>query len=642
MGRLEEILEEYLTASPARKRDCFNLAVKALKAELAAERFEEAASGLARMVAVDLDYPSARTLIGLRERLQGRVDTTGPSARLAILGGFTTTQLASLIELFLFAAGAKVEILESEYGIFRQDILDPNSPLYRFHPNLVYIAVGRHDLRTLPSLGEDAQGAREWMDTEFSQWAGLWEVLQDRLGCQIIQNNFDPPPWRVLGNYETTHPSSPSRLIQDLNRKLADEAPAHVLVHDVGELAAAAGRWAWGDTRYYFEAKLPCAPELLVDYAHSVASLVLSQLGLGKKCLVTDLDNTLWGGVIGDDGLGGIRLGHGSGEGEAYVEFQRHLKGLQSRGVILAVCSKNSEELAREPFEKHPEMALRLEDISCFVANWEDKAANLRAIARTLDIGLNSLVFVDDNPMERALVRRLAPEVAVPEIPEDPAGFIRALEKHRYFQVTSLAGEDFRRTDFYRANAERREAESAAGSLDEFLGSLRMTAKVAPIDSTNLERCVQLIQRSNQFNLTTRRRASGEVLALVEDSRWVTVAVSLADRFGDHGLISVVLARLEGEVFRIDTWLMSCRVLKRGVERFLLNHLVSEAGKRGAEKLIGEYIPTAKNGLVRDHYSDLGFTRIGEEQDGSSRWELDITGGWTPLPTHIEEMQANG
>jgi FkbH-like protein len=339
--------------------------------------------------------------------------------------------------------------------------------------------------------------------------------------------------------------------------------------------------------------------------------------------------------VIGDDGIGGIRLGQGGPEGEAYLAFQRYVKDLRRRGVLLAVCSKNTDQIAREVFEKHPEMVLRLEDVACFVANWEDKASNLRTIAVRLNIGLDSLVFVDDNPAERAIVRRLVPEVAAPELPDDPAGYIQALERRRYFQPVTISSEDLRRTDFYQVDEARRAAESSAMDLNGFLKSLEMVARVGPIDAATLERSVQLIHRSNQFNLTTRRHGSAEILRMMEDERWLTRTVSLRDRFSENGLISVVLARVQEDALEIDTWLMSCRVLRRGVEQFLLNHLYEQALGRGLSVLRGEYHPTAKNGLVRDHYRDLGFTLVGEDGEGRTRWELAVGEGRQPLETFI-------
>ena len=340
--------------------------------------------------------------------------------------------------------------------------------------------------------------------------------------------------------------------------------------------------------------------------------------------------------MVGDDGLAGIRLGQGNPEGEAYLAFQRYVKALRRRGVILAVCSKNDERIAREVFEKHTEMVLRLDDISCFVANWNDKAANIRTIATELNIGLNSLVFVDDNPAERAIVRQLVPEVAVPELPLDPNGYIQALDRLRYFQVVSLAGEDFRRTDFYVANALRKKVESTADNLEGFLQSLNMVGRIEPVTPLTLERSVQLINKSNQFNLTTRRYSNAEVLAMLADDHWITRTVTLADRFGDNGLISVLLAKVNGASLEIDTWLMSCRVLKRGVEAFLLNHLYAEVQRRNLTAIEGKYIPAAKNALVRDHYATLGFRQVNSPTETITQWCLDVTNDWKPLATQIK------
>ena len=327
----------------------------------------------------------------------------------------------------------------------------------------------------------------------------------------------------------------------------------------------------------------------------------------------------------------------GDAIGEAYVAFQRYAKAMAQRGVILAVCSKNEDANAREPFEKHPEMHLKLEDISCFVANWEDKAANLRRIAQELNIGLDALVFVDDNPAERAIVRRLVPEVAVPELPADPADYVRAVEQHRYFETISIGAEDFKRTDMYRANAQRREIATSAGDINEFLRSLDMRAWIGPVGDLELDRTVQLIGKSNQFNLTTRRHSAGDVERMRASAQWITRVVKMEDKFGDNGLISVLFAREDGPALILDTWLMSCRVLKRGVEQFLLNDVAAAARARGLTEVIGEYIPTAKNVLVKNHYASLGFDQIASDEDGRTTWRLDIGDAWTPLPHHMAE-----
>jgi len=595
-----------------------------------------------RLVNAGLDYTTATSLCRSLERLRGKTRMHERTTKIAILGGSTTHQLAALVDLYLCGGRVAAEIYEADYGTLRQEILDPGSGLHQFRPDFALIVTGWRDLGRRPELTNDRAAVQGKVDAEVAEWRALWQVAHERLGCQIVQNNFEAPAWRTLGNLESRHPAGLARFIHRVNDALADAAPPYVTIHDVDHLAASWGRWDWGDDRFYHQAKLPCSPEHLVDYAHSLASLILTQLGLGKKCLVLDLDNTLWGGVIGDDGLGGIRLGQGDPESEAFVAFQRYVKALRQRGVILAVCSKNSDAIARDVFVKHPEMVLRLDDISCFVANWDDKAANLGRIAAELNIGIGSLVFVDDNPAERSIVRRLCPEVAVPELPTDPAYYVRALDKQRYFQPLTLSAEDLQRTDFYKADAVRQAFESSASDLDAFLESLALVARIGPIVSASLERSVQLINRSNQFNVTTRRHSNADVLAMMEAADWVTLTVSLQDRFGDNGLISVLLAKAEADALVIDTWLMSCRVLKRGVEQLLLNHLVAVARTRGLGRLLGEYIPTPKNALVRDLFATLGFAQVGEDAGGRTRWELRIDEEWQPRPHFIRESSTDG
>jgi FkbH-like protein len=616
--------------------------IAGLRQAMARGLYDETACALRRAVVPTLDYTCLQSLQRIRQQLRGKANDGRQVVKLAILGSFTTKQLAQFIDLFLFVAGVEADIYEGEYGVFRQEIFDAQSELHRFKPQALFLATTWRDLARRPDYASDAAGVSRVVEAEYGEWAALWQKAHDGLGCQIIQNNFTLPPWRSFANHESRQAGSPAGYITLVNQTMAQAAPPYVTIHDVDHLASLAGRWRWDDPRFYHNAKLPCDPESLVDYAHSVASIVAAQLGLAKKCLVLDLDNTLWGGVIGDDGLGGIRLGQGDPAGEAFLEFQRYVQSLRRRGVLLAVCSKNQHQTAWEAFDKHPEMALRQGDFSCFMANWNDKAANLRAIAQHLNIGVDSLVFIDDNPAERAIVRQLAPEVAVPELPDDVTGYVRAIEQHRYFQVLSVGAEDFQRTAFYQADQARREVQSSAGDIETFLRSLEMKARIGPINAAAFERSVQLIHRSNQFNLTTRRRSVAEVTRLLEDRSWITCTVSLADRFGDNGLISVLLACVRDDALQIDTWLMSCRVLKRGVEQFLLNHVCTAARERGLRLVRGEYIPTSKNSLVRDHYAGLGFSKTGEAGGGTTHWELHLTPGWQPLATFIDEDATYG
>ena len=639
MQILPELVDRFLARATTDPTVCTEL-FAALKLEIKAGNAEQVLQLLPRLAIPGLDYTTATSLHRLLKQVRRAGSPVGHRIKVAVLGSVTTHQLIDLLDLYLQAGRIDAEFYEADYGTVHQEFLDPSSALHAFRPEYILIVPTWRDLQDKPRPNDEPKQLKLRIDTEVAAWTPLWRIAQEQLKAQVIQGNFTVPPWRVMGNLEARHPAAFSRYVSLVNFALADAAPRGVTIHDVDQLAAAAGRWVWADERFYHHAKLPCSPEQLVDYAHSLASLILGQSGVGRKCLVLDLDNTLWGGVIGDDGLGGIRLGQGEPEGEAFISFQRYVKSLGERGIILAVCSKNDEAIAREVFEKHSEMVLRLDDISCFIANWDDKATNLARIAHRLNIGINSLVFFDDNPAERSIVRQLQPDVAVPEVPSDPAYYIRALDRHRYFEAATISSEDLHRNQFYQADVKRQALESSAADVNSFLTSLDMTARIEPVSDATLERTVQLIGRSNQFNLTSRRYSNADLVHLTSDAAWITRTVSLSDRFGDHGLISVLLAKVEGDTLAIDTWLMSCRVLKRGVEVVLLNNLVLDARSRGLRRIVGEYIATSKNGLVRDHYQDLGFSRFGPEGVEHSHWELTIDDAWLPREQFIREISS--
>jgi FkbH-like protein len=635
-----DIVENFI-ARGADDRSIGQQLLRWLKSEIKMGNVDRLSEIFPRLLIPGLDYTTAISLRRVLKQIRAARPTQNRTTRIAVLGSMTTHQIVEFLDLYLEAGRIHAQFYEADYGTINQEFLDPASGLRQFHPDFVVLCTSWRDLRSKPTLTDDREQVARKVDAEVSSWTTLWRVAREDLHCQVIQSNFVAPPWRTLGNLDTRHPGGFSRFISLVNHALADVAPPEVTIHDVERLAADSGRREWGDERFFFQAKLPCSPEYLVDYAHSLAALILAQLGAARKCLVLDLDNTLWGGVIGDDGIGGIRLGQGDPEGEAFASFQSYVKSLGDRGIMLAVCSKNDDKIAREVFEKHPEMVLRLEDISCFIANWDDKPANLMRISRQLNIGLNSLVFFDDNPAERSIVRRLQPEVAVPEVPDDPAYRVQALDRHRYFETLTISGEDLKRKEFYRANSEREALESSAGSLDDFLRSLEMQARIEPVGAMNVERTVQLINRSNQFNLTTKRYTNADVLEFTASPNWITRTVSLKDRFGDNGLISVLFARVESDSLIIDTWLMSCRVLKRGVEALLLNDLVGHMAQHGLGRVVGEYVPTAKNGLVRGHYQSLGFAHIGGDTGEHTLWELRVDDHWKPRSHFIREVPSD-
>jgi FkbH-like protein len=409
---------------------------------------------------------------------------------------------------------------------------------------------------------------------------------------------------------------------------------------DVAHLADTVGLSRFHDPKLWNLAKLPFSSDILPLYADQACRLIAALRGKSKKCLILDLDNTLWGGVIGDDGLDGILLGQGDATGEAHLDVQRTALALRQRGVVLAVSSKNTDEIARQPFTQHAEMLLREEHIAVFQANWQDKATNITAIADELKLGLDSMVFLDDNPVERELVRRLVPEVAVPELPSDPALYGRTLLAAGYFESIAFSAEDKQRADQYRDNARRVALQKQSGDVDGYLLSLNMRLTFQPFDDAGRARIAQLINKSNQFNLTTRRYTEPEVALLQRDPSVFTLQVRLADSFGDNGMISVLICRQSEDAWEIDTWLMSCRVLGRKVELAVLAELTEQARARGITRLLGRYLPTEKNKLVEAHYEKLGFTLLEQTADGSSVWELrvDDLPASAPLPMQIERL----
>lgn len=618
-----EILRSYLEADAPKRVELFRSFISAVKSLAKADRVDDALMWAKRAVSLDLDYPSQ---LIVRKILQLRPPPGETALRIAVLGGPTTTQIVWLLENFLAAAGIEAHIWEGDYGIFRQAIILPDAKLDEFKPQIIFLAVTHRDFSELPASNIPASEAERFAQDEAAHWSSLWKQAHDRWGSQIIQNLPETAlPWNSFGHFGSRVAASRERYLARVAVLLAENAPQFVAFHNLQTLASSLGAAQWFDMRFFHEAKMPCGPAALVSYAHSVASVVAAIRGKSRKVIVLDLDNTLWGGVVGDDGVGGIRVGQGTAEGESYLAFQSYAKSLSERGVLLAVCSKNEMSNAREPFEKLPDMILKLSDFSSFVANWNNKADNIRAIAAELNLGTDSFVFVDDNPAERAIVRCFLPEVAVPDMPADPADYVQAVARHRYFETVSLTAEDFQRAQFYSQDRARRELSTSHTDVRSFLRSLDMKARIAPVGALNLERSVQLINKSNQFNLTTRRITMAEMLRRSESRAWVTLTISLRDKLGDNGLISVILAEARGTDLVIDTWVMSCRVLQRGVEQVARNALVDAARAHGCSKIVGEFIPTAKNGLVRDHFAKLGFAHTGTGEADATSWSLDVS-----------------
>jgi FkbH-like protein len=563
--------------------------------------------------------------------------------RLAILGSSTLAHLHPAIRIAGLRRNIHITTYENNYGQYLQELLDPASELHAFKPNAVLFAFDAYHLSqglhaALTEADSDAALAETCATIE-----RCWTLARDAFACPILQQTaLDVFP-ALLGNNEHRLPGSRARFIARLNEKLrpmADAAGVDLVALD--DSARRDGLAAWHDPALWHRSKQEVSPAASPSYGELVGRLIGARQGRSYKCLVLDLDNTLWGGVIGDDGLDGIVLGQGSALGEGFSAVQDYAKDLARRGIILAVSSKNDEANALEPFEKHPEMVLRRGDIACFRANWDDKAANIRAVAAELNIGLDSLVFLDDNPFERNLVREQLPMVAVPEVPDDdPALVPGVLADAGYFESLAITPEDRERTAQYQENRARDQLKATATDLDGYLRALDMKMVWNRFDSVGQQRVVQLINKTNQFNLTTRRHDDAAISAIMADPKSFGLQIRLLDRFGDNGIIAIVIGRmLDDEAVTIDTWLMSCRVLGRQVEPTTLNLVAAQARALGAKKLIGTYIPTKKNGMVRDHYVKLGFSVISRTEDGGNTAILDL-GTYTPAPTFIHVTEGS-
>ncbi|MCC6472074.1 MAG: HAD family hydrolase [Alphaproteobacteria bacterium] len=544
--------------------------------------------------------------------------------RLALVGNGTLSFIAPALKVGAARFGFALELIETEYGTAAQEALNPDSRLNRANPDFVLLGM---DWRSLPlrcSPG-DAVAAEAAVGEAVATLKSMGKGIKDACGATAIFQTVARPAESLFGSLDFRVAGTARDVVDRFNRALVSSIQGKTdLLLDVAGLAETVGLADWHDLGQWYLAKLPFAQDFVPLYADHVARLLAAARGASRRCLVLDLDNTLWGGVIGDDGLAGIDIGQGSPVGEAHLGVQSAALSLRDRGIVLAVSSKNEDATARSPFQQHPDMLLRESHIAVFQANWQDKAANIRAIARSLALGLDAFVLLDDNPVERAQVRRALPEVAVPELPDDPALYARVLLASGYFESVAFSVEDIARASYYQANATRAGLLETSGDLDAFLVSLDMTISFSAFNEMGRERIAQLIGKSNQFNLTTRRYSAAEVDALGRNSDILTLQVRLTDRFGDNGMISVVICRRDGSAWEIDTWLMSCRVLGRRVEEAVLQELVRQARRKGISLLRGVYIPTDRNALVKDHYDKLGFALERDHPSGRRDWILDV------------------
>jgi FkbH-like protein len=597
---------------------------------------------LRSLVGYDLDFTQLIHIDrALGQMLSGHEDVPGYArVKMAFLSSSTVDHLIPFLRTAALRRRMILDIYCPPFNLYKQEILNADSPLYAFKPVVIWFALDWQNAGVSIPLTSSADDASRHVSSIIDEFKNLWSIVRTRLQATVVQETVVIPPISIFGHMDNQIASTPHQLLTQLNAGLGRAVKEHGgLLMDHDSLAGQVGKKEWLQPSLWHHAKQVVAPTCGPLYGDHVARILAALRGHSYKALVLDLDNTLWGGVIGDDGLGGLELGMGGAVGEAFQEFQRYVKKLNERGIILAACSKNNEQTALSPFEKHPEMILKRDDFSVFVANWNDKATNIAQIAEILNIGRDAIVFFDDNPVERQLVRDRCPDVAVHETPEDPALFIASLSEAGYFEATSFSRDDVQRTAQYQANANRATLQSESANLHDFLKSLEMQMHIAPFDSIERARIAQLINKSNQFNLTTRRYTEAQIQDMGNDPRILTFQVRLKDRFGDNGLISVLIAKpgVKADSLLIDTWLMSCRVLGREVEIELLNALVAEALVRGYKFVFGEYIPTEKNLLVKDHFQKLGFQIASEMPAGvkNTYWKLSLA-DFNNSPTSIK------
>lgn len=573
----------------------------------------------------ELEYPFDSSFImkkkkALRRLLEEQEPAPAVTKRVAVLGGSTTADIVRVLELFLRNFGIAAKFYECEYNMFRQEALFPSQELSDFKPEIVWLHTGLRNLTFKPSPDMSAEQIADGLDAEAAGYVQMWESLNEKFGCAVVQNNFELPSSRLMGNNSGADPRGLVNFVGRLNLRLADEINAHsgVYLCDVNYLSAVCGLDEWSDPQYWYMYKYALNTRFIPDLCFEAAKVIKAVCGRNKKVLALDLDNTMWGGIVGDDGVENLAIGQETAEAMAFYQWQEYVKSLKNIGVLLTVCSKNEEENAIAGLE-HPEGAVKPADFTLIKANWEPKSENLVNTAKELDLLSESIVLADDNPAEREIVRACG--FSAPDIGE-VWDYIRVIDRSGFFETVSLSADDLKRTEMYAENAKRKQAQSKFADYNDYLLSLEMNAEIAPFKPVYVERLAQLAGKSNQFNLTTKRFTESDMTHFMESKDYVTLYGKLADKFGDNGVVSEIIGRVDGREVHIELWLMSCRVLKRGMEYAMLDELVKAAKNVGADRLVGYYLPTAKNKMVEKFYGELGFTLTETHDDGATVWAL--------------------
>lgn len=591
-----------------------------------------------------LDYPlNAEQIIkkkkSLRKQLLDRDGISYIDKNIAVLGGSTTNVLTNVLELFLLNYGIRPHFYESEYNMYYEDGMFANPRLESFRPDIIYIHTSYRNIVEYPTLSDQKEDVDRKLQLTYEKFRGLWEHIAQTYHCPVIQNNFELPFYRIMGNREASDYRGSVNFVNRLNGLFYDYIDSHenIFVHDIAFEQADYGIKRWSDPYYWHMYKYACCVPAIPESAYNVANIIKSIFGKNKKVLNLDLDNTLWGGVIGDDGADNIEIGQETSLGQTYAEFQTYIRRQKDIGVLLTVNSKNEESNALEGFRR-PDSVLQREDFVAFKANWDPKSQNLAQTAQELNLGPDSFVFVDDNPAEREIIRQSFEGLGIAAL-DTPEHYIFALDRAGYFELTQFSADDLQRSEMYRANAARNMAQTQFNDYGEYLRSLEMEGEIKPFSATYMSRISQLTNKSNQFNLTTRRYTQAQIEDTAADPMKITLYGKLADKFGDNGVVSVVIGSRKETDLHIDLWLMSCRVLKRDMEYAMMDELVSKCVATGIRRIVGYYYPTKKNGMVSNFYADQGFGKVSEDASGNTVWEYIITGDYKK---RNEVIRVNG
>lgn len=543
---------------------------------------------------------------------------------IAILGGSTTSDIKLILELFLLNYGIKPNFYESEYNQYWQDAMFENKELEEFKPDIIFIHTTNRNIKEFPEISDSDKEVENKIENEFNNFYVMWEHLKEVYHCPIIQNNFEYPFYRLMGNKDATSIYGKVNYITKLNLKFAEyaESNENFFINDINYQSAQFGLDKWADQFYWYMYKYAMSISAIPTLSYNVANIIKAIYGKNKKGFVLDLDNTLWGGIIGDDGVENIALGQETAEGEAYLEFQEYLKMHKQIGIILNVNSKNEMENALAGLNR-VDSVLKPEDFVSIKANWNPKSQNMKEIANELNLGVDSLVFVDDNPAERAIINKNIPDVRTPEM-EKVDNYIKTLDNSGFFEVVNLSNDDIKKTKMYKQNIERKNKLSTFENYDDYLKSLEMKAEIQNFIPMYMSRIAQLTNKSNQFNLTTKRYTQAEIEEVANSDEYITLYGKLEDSFGDNGVVSVIIGKKENEKLNIDLWIMSCRVLKRDMEYAMMDTLVHNATKNGIKEIYGYYYPTMKNKMVKNFYELQGFEKIEEDSEGNTKWKFVI------------------